>query len=216
MSFSLNHVVREAAPSDAPAPLLVLLHGVGSNEQDLMGLAPTLDRRFFIVSARAPLTLGHASYGWYHIDWSSGVPSMDPEEAEKSRNVLLRFIDELLQNYNIDPKRVYLMGFSQGCIMSIYCALTEPEKFAGIVGMSGRLVPGMRERTVSPDRLKDRPMIVVHGTEDTVIPIADGRALRDYLQSLPLDLTYREYSMGHWVTHESLNDITAWLEKRLE
>lgn len=214
--LSLVHLVREPTrPVGGPAPLLLLLHGVGSNEQDLMGLAPSLDPRFFIVSARAPIKLGPQSFGWYHVQFTGTGHIIDPEEAEHSRQLLLKFVDELADAYPIDSHRVFLMGFSQGCIMSVAAALTAPQKFAGIVGMSGRLLPDILTKAALAEQLKDLPILIVHGTFDSVLQIDYGRAIRDALQKLPVDLTYREYPMAHHVSEESLTDVTAWLTARL-
>src|SRR5437763_10158037 len=113
-SLSLTHLTREpTAPAEGAPPLLLLLHGVGSNEADLFGLAPELDGRFFVVSARAPITLGPGAYGWFHVAFTPQGPAIIPAEAEQSRQALLRFIDEVVEAYGVDPRRVYLMGFSQ-------------------------------------------------------------------------------------------------------
>jgi phospholipase/carboxylesterase len=217
MEFSLVHAVREPAGNTRePAPLLILLHGVGSNEQDLIGLTPALDSRFFIVSARAPITLGHGSYGWYHVQFTPAGPIINDEEAESSRRVLLKFVDELPKSYNIDRRRIYLMGFSQGCIMSVAAALTVPRMFAGVVGMSGRLPPGIMEKAAPSDELKGLPFLIVHGTQDSVLPIEYGREIREALEKLPVDLTYREYTMGHTVSQQSLSDVSGWLTQRLD
>jgi phospholipase/carboxylesterase len=215
--FSLVHAVREPAERSAKAaPVLLLLHGVGSNEQDLMGLAPMLDSRFFVVSARAPITLQHGSYAWYHIQFTPTTQIVNPEEAEASRIRLLRFIDEINDSYNVDPDRLFIMGFSQGCIMSLAAALTEPRRFAGIVGMSGRLLPGIIDKAAPADELRGLPILVVHGTADQVLGIQYGRDIRDELQKLPVRLTYREYPIGHHVSQQSLSDINDWLSERLE
>jgi phospholipase/carboxylesterase len=215
--FSLIHAVREPSGNTREsAPLLLLLHGVGSNEQDLIGLAPELDSRFFVVSARAPITLGHSSYGWYPVQFTPTGHIIDPDAAERSRMLILRFVDELADSYNIDRDRIFLMGFSQGCIMSIAAALTAPRKFAGIVGMSGRLLPGILTKVADVEQLRGLPFMVVHGTQDAVLPIHYGRAIREALQSLPVDLTYHEYSMGHNVSPQSLSDIAEWLSNRLD
>ncbi|HYI94419.1 MAG TPA: alpha/beta fold hydrolase [Bryobacteraceae bacterium] len=217
MKFSLVHAVREPAGNTRePAPLLLLLHGVGSNEQDLMGLAPALDPRFFVVSARAPITLGHSSYGWYHVQFTPTGHIIDADEAERSLELLRTFVEELASSYNIDRQRIFLMGFSQGCIMSVASALMAPRNFAGIVGMSGRLLPGIVERAAPADELRGFPAMIVHGTQDQVLQIAFGRAIRDELQKLPVDLTYREYSIGHSVSQQSLTDIAEWLTQRLD
>jgi phospholipase/carboxylesterase len=214
--LSLVHAVREPVDRSAlPAPVLLLLHGVGSNEQDLMGLAPMLDPRFFVISARAPLTLQHGSYAWYRFQLTPQGHLIDPREAEASRVGILRFIDEVVNSYNVDPDRVYVMGFSQGCIMSISAALTEPRRFAGVVGMSGRLLPDTLDRAAPEHELRGLPVLIVHGTQDTVLGIEFGRAIRDALEKLAVDLTYREYAMGHHVSNESLSDIEHWLSGRL-
>lgn len=217
MSFSLEHLVRRPQiVSDQPPPMLILLHGVGSNEEDLMGLAAQLDGRFLIVSARAPITLGPGSFAWFHVQFAPAGFLMNPLEAEASRKKLMQFVDEAVREYQADPKRVYLMGFSQGCIMSIYAALTEPEKFAGVVGMSGRLLPEAVPGLASRDRLKHLEIIVVHGTQDQVIPIEYGREIRDQLNALPVKFGYKEYPMGHYVSPESFADVTRWLSERLD
>jgi phospholipase/carboxylesterase len=215
--FSLVHAIREPLQeSDKPAPVLLMLHGVGSNEQDLMGLAPMLDPRFFVVSARAPITLQHGSYGWYHVQFTPTGHVMNPEEAEASRVRILRFVDEVIDSYNVDPDQVYVMGFSQGCIMSLSACLTEPRRFAAVVGMSGRLLPDVLHKAAPEDEIRGLPVLIVHGTDDSVLSIEYGRAIRDALEKLPVELTYREYPMGHQVTNESLGDIEKWLAKRLD
>lgn len=192
-----------------------MLHGVRSNEQDLLGLAPALDDRFYLISVRAPLTLGPGAYGWYHVEFLPDGFRINEEEADQSVKNLVSFIDEVREEYPVDPDRLYLMGFSQGCIMSIGAALASPKSVAGVVGMSGRMLPSFRTARASDEDLKGLPIIAVHGVQDQVIPVADGRDMRDFLKALPVDLTWHEYEMGHYVTPESLRDINAWLRSRL-
>lgn len=218
-SLSLTHLLHE--PRTAPAenekpPLLLLLHGVRSNEHDLLGLAPYLDARFFIISARAPLTLGPGQYGWYPVTFTPTGPVGDHEQARTSRDILARFIGEAVAAYGLDAKRVYLMGFSQGAIMSLYVALTQPELVAGIAPMSGRLLAETWAERTGDENLRGLPVMAVHGTRDAVLPIHDGRALRDRLSTLPIDFTYREYAMAHEVSPQSLADVSAWLTARLD
>jgi phospholipase/carboxylesterase len=193
----------------------LLLHGVGSNEQDLMGLAPMLDRRFFVISARAPITLQHGSYAWYHVQFTPTSQIINPEEAESSRVRILHFIDEVNDSYNVDPDRLFIMGFSQGCIMSVAAALTEPRRFAGVVGMSGRLLPGIIDKAAPAVELRALPIFIAHGTADQVLGIEYGRALSEALEKLPVNLAYREYPMGHHVSNQSMSDIERWLSERL-
>lgn len=197
------------------APLLVLLHGVGSNEQDLLGLAPALDERFLIVSARAPIELGPNSWGWYHVQFTTSGYIINEREAVQSRDLVLQFVNELKTSYNVDPARVFLMGFSQGCILSLGASLKQPRPFAGIVGMSGRLLDSLMEDIAPDAELTGLPLMVVHGARDTVIPIEHGHEIRDKLSRLPVNLTWKEYEMAHNVTSRSISDVSRWLSDRL-
>jgi phospholipase/carboxylesterase len=215
-SLSLYHLVRQpSAPASGKPPMLILLHGVGSHEGDLFGLAPELDERLLILSARAPIPLAHGGFGWYPVTFTATGPIIDPEAAKAGQQKLLTFIREAKAAYDVE--RVYLMGFSQGAIMSVNTLLTEPELISGVVAMSGRLLPDLRPTWASdPVRLKDFPIIVVHGLYDQVLSIDDGRAIRDHLTTLPVDLTYKEYGMMHNISAESLADIQTWLTAQLD
>ena len=213
----LFHLTRPPLEKDSETPpLLLLLHGVGSNEEDLLDLSQYVDPRFFIVSARGPITLMPGAYAWYHVEFLPDKMRINFREAEHSRSILQRFVAELIESYQVDPARVYLLGFSQGAIMSLSLALTQPEKLAGVVAMSGRLLPELNQSIVPANRLNRFPIFMAHGVNDAVIPIRDGRAAHEQLAQLPIDLTYREYPMGHQVSMESMNDIAAWLKDRLD
>ncbi|MFN8455814.1 MAG: alpha/beta fold hydrolase [Anaerolineae bacterium] len=216
-NLSLIHLIRppQGEPAAKP-PLLLLLHGVGSHERDLFELAPYFDERFFIVSARAPLTLGYESFAWFHVQFTSTGPVINPAEAESSRQTLLHFLTELVEAYRVDPQRIYLCGFSQGAIMSFSLALTQPQRVAGIVAMSGRILPEVLPLLAPPADLTHLPIMVVHGLYDNVLPIQYGRASQQRLSELPVNLTYREYPMGHQISAESLADIQQWLADQLD
>jgi len=216
--LSLVHRVREPRPATAGGqqpPLLLMLHGIGSNEDDLYGLAPYLDERFLIVSARAPLPMGPMAYGWFNIEYTPQGLVADLAQAEQSYHLLLRFIDELIEKYGAGNSGIYLMGFSQGAMMSLSVALTHPQKVAGVVAMSGRLPTSAIEHLAPPEDLASLPIFLAHGTDDFVIPVEFAREAREFLAQLPIELTYREYPMAHQVSMESLNDIRVWLGERL-
>lgn len=214
-SLSLAHLIREPTMMVDKPPLLLLLHWVGSNSSDLMQLAPQFDGRFFIVSAQTPITLGAGANAWFHVEFAPDGPIINAEEAESSRLALLRFIDELVEAYGLDSRRVYLMGFSQGTIMSLSVVLTRPDKVAGVVAMSGRILPEIRPQMAPPQELKNLPILLVHGVEDPVLSIDHGRESRGALAELPVKLDYREYPMGHQVMEESFSDVAAWLSYQL-
>ena len=142
---TLIHTTRAPEPGalaqgERP-PLLILLHGVGANEAQMAQLAPEFDGRFIVVSVRSPLVLGPNAYGWFHVSFTAQGPVIVAAEAEAGWRYLAQFIDEAVATYDADPARVFLAGFSQGGIMALATLLTAPEKVAGAVVMSGRLLP---------------------------------------------------------------------------
>ena len=176
-----------------------------------MVLAPYLDPRFLILSLRGPVVIGPNAFGWYPVEWTATGPIGDPDRARQSRDAIEAFVPEAVKAYGADAARVVLMGFSQGAIMSLYAGLHTPEIARALVPMNGRLLPEAWDERASDARLTGLPIFAVHGTYDTVLPIAEGRALRDGLEVLPVDLTYREYPMAHEVSQESLRDVAAFL-----
>ncbi|MEW5987199.1 MAG: alpha/beta fold hydrolase [Chloroflexota bacterium] len=219
--YHLAFPPRQPAPAGRRPPRLLLLHGVGSHEEDLFSLAPYLDPRFHILSLRAPLTLSPGSYAWYEIAFNGDRFRFDPHQVENARQVLMTFIQQAPQLYEIDPERVYLLGFSQGAIMSLTLALTQPELLAGVVAIAGRTLPELFRsdpplggHLAAPAAWQDFPLLVMHGLYDPVLPIQHGRATRDHLARLPVALTYKEYDMGHYISEECLGDAARWLTER--
>jgi phospholipase/carboxylesterase len=200
---------------EAKPPLLLLLHGYGANEDDLFSLAPYLDGRFMIVSARAPIVLQPMSYAWFNLGFTPQGIVVNLEEVERSRMMIHTFIGEIVEAYDCDPKAVYLMGFSQGAMLSLAVALTYPGSASGVVAMSGRVLPQAFNQIIDKDTLTGLPIFVAHGSRDMLIPIDQGRDARARLSELPVELTYREYDMGHEISYDSLKDITEWLKERL-
>jgi phospholipase/carboxylesterase len=212
------HVARlpRATVAGKP-PLLIQLHGVGSHERDLFSFADLLDARFLVLSARAPLVRGHDSFAWFDV--LARLPDrieIDVEELRNSRDQLIQFIGEAVAAYDADPARVYLLGFSQGAIVSLTTALSRPAPLAGIAALSGRLPPEVVAWSAPPAELAGLLVLVSHGRHDNVIPVSHARAARQVLDGLPLDLTYREYDMAHELNPASLRDTLAWLSARLD
>ncbi|MGI8542305.1 MAG: alpha/beta hydrolase [Aridibacter sp.] len=198
-------------------PLLILLHGIGADENDLFGLAPFLDERFFIVSVQAPFALSYGGYAWFELILEPNKPmGFNVKQFEQSRQMILEFIDELIDKYDLDKERVYLCGFSQGAMMSLSCFLQNPTKFAGVVAMSGRAVTEMIPAESNSDDLKGFPIFVTHGTFDPVLPIENGRTTKEILSRLPVELEYKEYPMAHEISQESLQDVSNWLSAKLD
>ncbi len=213
MKESLEHIVGPFPTGGAgPYPTLILLHGRGSNEQDLMGLAPYFDPRFFLIAVRAPLAFPYGGYTWYSME---EVGSPNPGEFEGSYSRLAAFVDDARSNYPVDPKQIYLMGFSMGTVMAFSLALTKPDAIRGVVAHSG-YIPEQTSLQFEWGALDKTGFFVAHGSEDPVIPVKFGRRSRELLEQSGADLSYHEYPIGHHVSDESVRDLSQWLRGRLD
>ncbi len=212
-AISLKYLVREPKEKSDKPPVIILLHGVGSHEEDLFSFANRLPGKFLVVSARAPITIGEGSYAWYQVDFSTGKPIINSAQEEKSRKIIIQFINELKQQLLFDDQQVYLSGFSQGAIMSYSVALTRPDLIKGIVIMSGRLLEEVKPLIASNEKLQHLKVFISHGTNDQTLNIADARGSVTYLKTLNISPTYTEYPAGHGINNEMLTDMVNWLNE---
>lgn len=207
--------VKEATQSAKQrSSVLMLLHGVGSNERNMSPLGDGADPRLGIISVRGPLVLGANAYGWFPVSFTASGPVIDGVEAEAALLDLLNFIVKYCGDHNV--KDVYLMGFSQGAIMATVAAVTQPARVQGAVALSGRFPKEFRERIVSADELGKTALWIGHGTEDQKLPIHHGRATQALLADIGAPFTYQEYEAGHTITPEMQLDAYRWLSKTLD
>ena len=205
----LHHILHNQSKG---APLLLLLHGYGSNEEDLIGLAPHLDARLFCASARAPYALDFGGFAWFNIDMGPEGVRFDFAQAMESLVQVYALVDALVEQYQ--STSVHIAGFSQGASMALAAALKKPQAFAGAIALSG--VCGEEMLPEDPASVRDLPVFMSHGRQDPVIPIAQARASKDLLDPLALALVYNEYDMPHAIDQPCLADLAAWLRERLD
>lgn len=214
--MSLFSVTREPKVPSARPPLLVLLHGIGADELDLLPVADALDPRLLAVSLRAPYEAEPMGHAWYALDWSTTPPAPDLEQAERSREELAASLPELASRAGAEPARTFLFGFSQGATIALALALTRPELVRGVVLHSGRVLQGLERRVVPAEELSGLDALVLHGAHDDVLPVERGRETRDLLAPLlGARLEYREHDAGHFVTGASIADAARWLSARI-
>ncbi|SHG27329.1 phospholipase/carboxylesterase [Flavobacterium micromati] len=212
MNLSLEYKIREPKVKADKNPLLLLLHGYGSNEADLFSFAEELPEDYYIISARAPYDMQYGSYAWYAINFDADQNKFsDNEQARSSRDLIAKFIDELVQNYAIDAENVSLIGFSQGSILSYAVALSYPEKVQKVVAMSGYLNLDIVADDYLKNSLSTLKIFASHGTVDQVIPVAWARKTPAILENLGIAVTYKEYPIGHGVAPQNFYDFKNWL-----
>jgi phospholipase/carboxylesterase len=194
-------------------PTLIMLHGRGADEEDLLGLAPYLDERLFILSVRAPFPFPYGGgYMWYDI---GTIGTLEPTMFKESYENLSAFVNDALTHYPIDRSQLYLLGFSMGTVMSYSLALTQPTLFRGVIANSGH-VPEGTHLALQWNESANVEFFIAHGAADPVIPVQFGRRAKELFSKTNIGFTYREYPMGHQITQESLTDFAAWLKDRLE
>jgi len=213
---TLHYLVRPPVIKTENPPLLLLLHGYGSNEDDLFSFAEELPKELLIISAQAPLAMDYGSYAWYTIHFTSDASKFsDIPEAKKSLEIIDIFLEEMLDTYQADRNRIFLLGFSQGAILSMAYALNNPEKVPYILALSGYLNTQLIREDLDLAAIKKLDFFVSHGAVDQVIPVEWARKTPDILNSLRIPNTYKEYPVGHGVAPQNFYDLKSWIEKRL-
>jgi phospholipase/carboxylesterase len=212
----LAHTVYE--PSSAGRhPTILTLHGRGANAFDLLGLAPYLcGGRFLMICPQAPIEtpIGPEAMGYAWYSMSLGGPP-DVDGMLSSQRQLQTFLEECLTRYPIDPKKLLVLGFSQGGVMAYSLALAQPERFAALVALSSWLPKELTPHLKIADAVQALPTLIHHGTQDSTIEVERARDSVERLRKLKLPLTFREYEMGHEIRPRSLLDLSAWLEEKI-
>lgn len=210
-------------PGVPPAATLIVLHGLGADGNDFVPICDELDltaigpvRFVFPHAPVRPVTIngGHAMRAWYDI---LGLGGRSPEDEPGLRQSIAD-IEALLareQARGVPASRTVLMGFSQGCAMSLLAGLRHPSRLAGIVGLSGYLPLADTLAAERSAANADVPVFMAHGRHDDVVNIARGQQARDTLAGLGYGVEWHDYAMPHSVCAEEVSDLNAWLLKVL-
>jgi phospholipase/carboxylesterase len=213
LDLPLTFLQRSAAANSSRPWLLVLMHGVGSNEQDLFGLAPQIPGHFHVLSLRAPFRLGPGANAWFEfsVDPRGARTINEPQEAQ-SRALAAQAIESAAAQLGIAPERVVVGGFSQGGIMALSLLLTRPGLMQAAMVWHSRLLPQVLPLAAPADALRGKQMWLSHGTQDNVIPLANAQAIAQHMAALPVALTYQEFPGAHEIRPAELAATVAWLD----
>jgi len=200
---------RKACASASRKGRLLLLHGVGSNEANLASLAASLPEDIEILLLRGPLQLGPQGFAWYQVNFTSDGPSFNQQQAESSRQLLIKFIEAL------PPLPTVIAGFSQGGIMSSSVGVTQPELVAGFALLSGRMLREIEPLIAASERLKTVSAFIAHGQQDNVLPVDWAHEADAWLSRIGVEHQTHLYDMAHEIVPQELADFSKWLTKTL-
>jgi len=212
--MSKLHYITRPSSLKENAPLLIMCHGFGSDENDLFSFASELPEELFIISLRAPFGMTPYGNAWYAINFDADKGKWsDNEQAQQSVELISEFIDYACNTYPVNSDNVTLLGFSQGTILSYAVALSYPNKVKNVVALSGYI-----NEDILPDQIKDTDVAHLnffcsHGSVDQVIPVDWARKNPVFLKALNINHVYTEYPVGHGVAPQNFYDFKNWLDK---
>ncbi len=212
--MDLKYLVREPENITPNTNILFMLHGYGSNEEDLFSFRETLPKDWIIVSFRAPRNTEFDGYSWYDINFNNPDEFVDVAQAEESLEALLQSIMRLTNHYGLTENETHLCGFSQGGILSYALALRYPELFSKVACMSAypekKLLTNIEKNKKKLEKLR---FFISHGSDDAVIPLEWGRKAADLLYDLSCFFSFREYMNGHGVNQKNYMDLMDFFNK---
>lgn len=215
--LSLEHRIKKNCISVEKPGLLLMLHGYGSDENDLFSFANELPEELFIVSAKAPYPLQPYGHAWYSIYFDSTDGKFnDIDQAKSSIELIAQFIDELVENYQLNGQQVTVLGFSQGAILGYALAFKYPQKVKNLIALSGYIDRDLLPEHSNESNYEHLQVYASHGTVDQVIPVEWARRTPTILDQYQIKNTYSEFPVGHGVAPQNFFEFKNWLLEQLK
>ena len=193
--------------------ILIMLHGYGSNYNDLISLSDFFGDDYLYISIQANLSLDINSYCWWslHFDKDHTLKS-DFDQAKYSVKNLNKFIQkEIITKYNFNNKNIVLLGFSQGAMLAYALSLNFYDIYKKVVGLSGKI----QEEIIKPasnDKYKDHKFYCSHGIFDQTIPITYARKASDWFEKNKINHQFHEFDSQHNLCMENIEAVKNWLK----
>jgi phospholipase/carboxylesterase len=203
-----------AAPADSKdKPLVIFLHGYGSDERDLFGIKDELSPGSTYLSVRAPLEVDGGGYKWFTQDTDQAEYEGVTSDVDKSTDLLRTFIEQATEKYGTQPDKVVLIGFSQGAMMTYQIGLQHPELVRGIAPLSGKILADLNARLKPDEGLKSLKVFIGHGSADNRVPFSGATEAQTVLENLLITPQFHSYAgAGHTITSAEIADLKRWLE----
>ncbi|WP_273822820.1 MULTISPECIES: alpha/beta hydrolase [Pseudomonas] len=209
--------LEQAEPDTRDQPLVIFLHGYGSNEDDLFGIRESLPDNYTVLSVRGRLELSSGGYQWFHKRTDAAQYDGNSDDLKLSAEALTDFVQRVTEKYHTRPEKVFLVGFSQGAMMTYEVALRHPEVLHGIAALSGRLLPVVRTQARTPANYRNLSVFIGHGTADPQVPYAGATDALTYLKSLSIEPQFHSYpGVVHTISATEVIDLANWIAASLK
>jgi len=204
------HQIERPARSGTASGTIVMLHGYGAHEGDLIALGEMLAPGLRAIGLRAPIPLPWGGFAWYPLVPRGGGIDFNPDEVDAAVAQAITAVEAVAKS---DGRAPLLLGFSQGGGIALSLALRRPELCRAVFALSA-VPPAVPLADRAPrEQLKKLPVFAAHGTRDELLPILLGRTTRATLEEAGFPLDWREYPMGHEVGNAELDDARAFLAR---
>lgn len=211
--LNLEYSIRRAKNSEKKSPVIFMLHGYGSNKEDLFSLSSGISDEFTIISLQAPHGISDWGYAWYSISLYPDF-QYDKKQFQSSTSEIYHFIKEACEQFNLDENRITLLGFSQGCILSLNLALLYPNEIKKVVGLSGFIQKDLLNlNDLKEKNFNNTQIYMSHGIFDEIIPVAWADESAELLKSLNVNLLYEKFEQRHEVSAKNFHSLCQWISK---
>ena len=206
----LNYLIHRAEKPTAASPTLVMMHGYGSNAQDLFGFTPYLPKHYHVISLEAPISLPMGGYAWFPLRIDLPMEAwIEAADITRISGLVLDTLEACIAKENLDPNGISLLGFSQGAMLGWTLALNYPKRFQRLIALSGFVVEQAIQ--LADEKVSIPKIYAAHGLNDGVIPIQMARdTIRPLAQKYPA-IDYREFPDAHEVSQANFTQLLEWL-----
>lgn len=211
--FNLDYNIRPSNLGLENSKVIYLIHGFGADKNDLFSFANHIPVSFTVIAIQAPIELPFGGRAWYNIDFEGEKHVSDTNQAKKSVHEIEQFIKSSVKEYSLDSKNIFVLGFSQGAILSYSMVFNNPSKYKYVLPLSGFIMEEIMPKDYDKD-YSHLEFYSAHGIDDAIIPIDKGRTAKYLLEKLNIKHVYNEFPMAHSISQVEFDEIISWLKKR--
>lgn len=209
----MEYLIQEPKNIHTKTPILILLHGYGSDEKDLFSFSQDFSSEWIIISLRAPIPLPNGGFCWYDIDFLDKEKFINIPQAEESIRLIMNQISEIKNKYNTNSD-IHLCGFSQGGVLSYAISLRFPNLFKKVACLSTYPEIRLLQKTpIDKNLFKDLKFFISHGENDIVVPIEWGKTAIELLYNYNIFFSFRQYNHGHGINYNNYQDLISFFKE---